>query len=216
MNSPTPTPLPVPGCPILDIVGPASPAPLDQYENALAVYLKRTEQATLSDVLAIWAWRNEVDPSCIHVSHVAQCLWDLCERLGIMGHSLGSFPGGHGGFGVLCDAAPDREWALSLKVNRTELDSPERVYWWRILSALCSRLRMAKVSQLPGYNHDAYREDMEAAPEGVELHVIWGKRPVRAEYGRAKRAHGKWWIYSDPNPHANGRECAAPVAWRLP
>ncbi len=60
---------------------------------------------------------------------------------------------------------------------------------------------------------NGYRVDVDAAPEEIELSVMWGDHPARVEYGRAKRAHGRWWIYGEANPHANGRECAAPAAW---
>jgi hypothetical protein len=50
-------------------------------------------------------------------------------------------------------------------------------------------------------------------PEDVEIHVVWGSFPTRLEFGCAKWAHGKWWIYGQSNPHANGRECASPIGW---
>ncbi len=130
--------------------------PLDQYQNALIVHLKRSRKATLADVLAIWAWRCEMDPSHIELPLVAEHLWDLCERLDLMDHSLGSFPGGRGAFGVLCDAAPERYWALCLDGDGLS-DSPTEthLYWFRIVSVLCSRLRMAEVARLPGYDHEA-------------------------------------------------------------
>lgn len=131
-----------------------SPEPLDIYENALIQYLKRSQPPALSGVLEIWGWRCELEPSHIPLGDLATVLYALCERLDLLSHSLGSFPGGRGGFGVMCDAAPDRDWAQCLKVERTELDSPERVYWWRIISVLCSRLRMSEVAKLPGYNHE--------------------------------------------------------------
>jgi hypothetical protein len=138
-----------------DLIAPAV-KPLDAYENALVVYLKRTPHGhKLTDVLAIWGWRNAVDPSIIHLSHVAECLWSLCERLDLLGHSFNHFPGGFGGYGVMCDAAPSRDWALLLSADRTALDDPDRVYWFRIVSVLCSRLYMAPVSKLVGYDHDA-------------------------------------------------------------
>jgi hypothetical protein len=53
---------------------------------------------------------------------------------------------------------------------------------------------------------------VESAPEGKKLNVRWGT-PPQCSYGVAKRAHGTWWIYGQANPHANGRECAAPTGW---
>ncbi len=148
----------------------STPKPLDEYENALIQYLKRSKSPTLADVRAVWAWRNAVDSSAIGLGDLAASLWELCERLDVLGHSFSSFPGGSGGFGVLCDAAPEREWALLLKVDRTSLDCPDRVHWFRVVSVLCSRLYMAEVAKLPGYNHDA-----TAGPFGG----TWGPRQLQ-------------------------------------
>ncbi len=130
---------------------------LDPYENALVQVLKRSTTHTLADVLAIWGWRNAVDPSQIDVADVARCLFELCERLDLLGHSFNSFPGGFGAYGVLCDAVPSRDWALLLKPDSpySEEASLNRTYWFRIVSVLCSRLYMAEVSKLPGYDRHA-------------------------------------------------------------
>ncbi len=137
--------------------------PLTVYENALIAHLKRATVHRLSDVLAIWAWRNEIDPSYVNLSHVAECLWKLCERLDLLGHSFNSFPGGFGGYGVMCDAAPSRSWALLLTDDCSGLDLREdRAHWYGVVSVLCSRLYMAKVSDLPGYDHDATMEAVKA------------------------------------------------------
>lgn len=58
---------------------------------------------------------------------------------------------------------------------------------------------------------DGYASIVDA-PEDKLLWVRWGE-PPRCEYGVAKKAHGKWWIYGQSNPHANGRECATPTGW---
>lgn len=135
----------------------ANPEPLDTYENALVQYLKRTPKPTLVGVLAIWGWRSAMEPSYIQFGYLAEALWELCERLDLMDHSINSCPGGPGGFGVLCDAEPGREWALCLDAGdlKDPLTDPNRLYWFRIVSVLCSRLRMAEVARLPGYDHDA-------------------------------------------------------------
>ncbi len=57
-----------------------------------------------------------------------------------------------------------------------------------------------------------YRE-IETAPEGKELRVVWGERSPRPEYGTALRMSSQWYIKSDPNPHANGRPCTLPDGW---
>ncbi len=131
------------------------PTPLDPYENALVQLLKRSTTHTLADVLAIWGWRNATDPSHIDVADVARCLWTVCEKLDLLGHSFSSFPGGLGGFGVMCDAAPGREWALLLSYTPDADASDEHLYWYHIVSVLCSRLYMAEVAKLPGYDHHA-------------------------------------------------------------
>lgn len=134
-----------------------STQPLDKYENALVQYLKRNSDHYLDDLIVLYGWRVEMHPNTIlaNLPSVVEWVWKLCERCELLGHSFSSLPGGFGGFGVLCDATPSREWALLLKTGRSSLDDPNRLYWYRILSVLCSRLYMAEVVKLPGYNHDA-------------------------------------------------------------
>lgn len=132
--------------------------PLDQYDNALIQYLKRTHKPTFNGVIAIYSWRVAMDPSYVlrSLSAVASHLWELCEQYDLLGASFSSSPVAFGGLGVMVDAAPGREWALLLQENHTDpLASPDRLYWWRIISVLCSRLMMTNVSKLPGYNGDA-------------------------------------------------------------
>ncbi len=143
------------------------PTPLDQYENALIVYLKRHHPSSLDGVRAIWGWRCGIAPSDIDVTDIADALYTLGERLNLLGHSLGNYPGGRGGFGVLCDAAPERTWALSLVGGPGAGESQERHYWFRVVSVLCSRLRMAEVAKLPGYDHDATVGPFGVAPRPV-------------------------------------------------
>ncbi len=148
----------------------ASPEPLDQYENALVQYLKRScgnGNGKLADLMVIWGWRNEIRPELIHLSHLAECMNDLAERCDLLGHSM-VHPGAFGAMGVICDAAPDREWALSLDRHEpwwsiTDIDMQTWRYWSRIVAVLASRLRMAEVSKLPGYDHDA-----TAGPFGLD------------------------------------------------
>lgn len=58
-----------------------------------------------------------------------------------------------------------------------------------------------------------YRSDIDKAPVGVELSVMWGSGVGKTEFGRARLEHGKWWNYSETNPHANGRGSVLPAAW---
>ncbi len=149
---------------------PTSPAPLSECDNALIQYLKRTPGTHhVIDVLSIYAWRvgMEDENMSFHLDDIASYLYALCERLDLLGHSLSSFPGGRGGFGVMCDAAPEREWALLLNPGMILTEptaSPDRRYWFRVISVLCSRLYMAEVAKLPGYDHDAV-----AGPFGAQL-----------------------------------------------
>jgi hypothetical protein len=53
---------------------------------------------------------------------------------------------------------------------------------------------------------------IESVPEDKLLNVRWGI-PPQCSYGLAKYAHQQWWLYGQANPHANGRQCAAPTAW---
>lgn len=55
--------------------------------------------------------------------------------------------------------------------------------------------------------------EIENAPEGVELSVMWGNLFVEPEFGKAIRMGETWYIRSDPNPHANDRVCENPIAW---
>jgi hypothetical protein len=56
-------------------------------------------------------------------------------------------------------------------------------------------------------------EDIESAPEKIVIPVMWGDLTKNPEYGQANKINNTWYIRSDPNPHANGRECATPTAW---
>lgn len=154
----------------------SAPALLDRYDNALIRHLKRCSGAKvpLNDILALYAWRVEMNPDYVahHLPSVADYLYQLCERLHLLGASFAS-PVAFGGLGVMRDAAPDREWALLLDVGATGplADSSTRVYWRRIVSVLCSRLMMAKVADLPGYDHEAEAEDgpFRYLPDGTVL-----------------------------------------------
>jgi len=53
---------------------------------------------------------------------------------------------------------------------------------------------------------------INTAPKDKLLFVRWGDAD-KAEHGVAKYAHGKWWNYTSSNPHARGKECAAPTGW---
>lgn len=58
-----------------------------------------------------------------------------------------------------------------------------------------------------------YRE-ISSAPEQVEIAVMWRSLQGGShEFGRAIRYGNRWYIKSDPNPHANGYVCAKPFAW---
>ena len=131
--------------------------PLDQYENALIQYLKRSGNnctPRIEDIRAIWGWRCGIDPQHVRLTDLAESLYVLCERLDLLGPSLSNFPGGQGGFGVIADAAPDRVWTLNL-VGVPPEAGPDTHYWFRIIGVLCSRLRMSEVKKLPGYKRNA-------------------------------------------------------------
>lgn len=135
-----------------------TPEPLDQYDNALIQYLKKSgnnNAPRLEDVRAIWGWRCGMTPECVRLTDIAESLYVLCEQLDLLGPSLSTFPGGRGGFGVIADAAPDRGWTLGLLGAAWVGDSPDNHYWFRIIAVLCSRLRLSEVAKLPGYNHNA-------------------------------------------------------------
>jgi len=135
-----------------------SPEPLDQYENALIQYLKKSGNNSaprLEDVRAIWGWRCGMTPECVRLTDLAESLYELCERLDLLGSSISMFPSGRGGFGAIADAAPERLWALNLAGMPGPGESAEKHYWFRIVAVLCSRLRLSEVAKLPGYDHGA-------------------------------------------------------------
>jgi hypothetical protein len=152
----------------------SAPAPLDQYENALCQYLKRTvnEPTRLRDLQAIWGWRNAIPADHVPLWHLAGCMWECCERLGLMGCS-NTIPLEHGPLGVLMDAAPDRAWMFRLEVDpeRAAEEGERFDYWVRIIAVLASRLRMAEVSKLPGYDHDATEGPFTYANDGSAVEV---------------------------------------------
>lgn len=57
-----------------------------------------------------------------------------------------------------------------------------------------------------------YRET-ETAPEKEKVDVVWGENMERPGYGTALRLGSEWFIYSLPNPHAEGITCAVPDGW---
>lgn len=121
-------------------------APLDQYENALVQYLKRSSQARLTDIIAIYGWRCEINPDHISIVHMTESIHGLCARCGLLGNP----------FDLLADASPDSMWRFGLSDAATEENShPTTRYWAGVIGVLCSRLRMAEVAKLPGYNHEA-------------------------------------------------------------
>jgi hypothetical protein len=151
--------------------------PLDEYENALIQYLKHHARTSprLSDLLAIWSERNAIAPDRIPLDHLAECMWEIVERYGLFGCS-NTIPVIHGPLGIYADAAPDRTWMFSL-----EYDTPSNpakgiaaleqyaayLYWSQIIAVLASRLMMAEVSKLPGYDHKASFGPFGVKGEGV-------------------------------------------------
>ena len=137
---------------------PTIPAPLDRYENAIVQHLKRSPKPAFGDLLLIWGWRNSCRASDIPLSHLAERMYDLADRCGLLGMSFAT-PGASGGMGVLIDASPCREWACIFHelpdTNRSPLYVAERAYWIRVISVLASRLMLAPVDQLPGYDHES-------------------------------------------------------------
>jgi hypothetical protein len=134
-----------------------STRPLDQYENALIQYLKRSNPPALTDLLKIWGWRCGVDWEDIPLAYLAEAMMEVAERYDLLAYSFAT-PGARGAMGVMIDAAPGREWALCLDVGKEWTDStidPHLLYWGKIISVLASRLRMAEVVKLPGYDHEA-------------------------------------------------------------
>lgn len=152
-----------------------SPRPLSQYENALIQYLKKSGtscsshacQPRLEDLHAIWGWRCGVEPQYVRLTDLAESFYVLCERLDLLGQSFSNFPGGPGGFGVIADAAPERDWTINLAGRPGPGASGESHYWFRIVAVLCSRLRMSEVAKLPGYKHGATAGPFKG--EGAQL-----------------------------------------------
>ncbi len=124
---------------------------------------------TLTGVIDLWAWSRGIEAAyaALHISHIADALCHLVERLDLVGISMTGFSGAAG---LFADAEPTREWALGLADLNPQSGAPVCLYrpcdgtptqirawhyWARLVSVLCSRLRMAEVARLPGYDHDA-------------------------------------------------------------
>jgi hypothetical protein len=144
--------------------------PLDEYENALIQYLKRCActPPKLADLLTIWGWRNAVSPEIIPLSHLAECMWAIVARYDLFGCS-NTIPMIRGPLGIYADAAPDRVWMFSLDLGSVPIRqvTPERDHWCRLIAVLASRLMMAEVSKLLGYDHQA-----NLGPFGVKGEVV--------------------------------------------
>ncbi len=156
----------------------ANPEPLDEFDNAVCQYLKRSTHPTLTGILDLWAWSRGIEPAyaSLHLSHIAEHLCVLVERLDLVGVSM---TGHRGAAGLFADADPCRAWCLCLvdlnpqggtprcqyvpSSREARIDQIDSWYQWaRFISVLCSRLRMARVADLPGYDHNA-----TAGPFGV-------------------------------------------------
>lgn len=86
---------------------------------------------------------------------IAECLWDVCERFDLIGHGSMS-PAYPGAFGVIADAFREDSWfALDCGTVPVAEATNERNRWCRLIAVLCSRLFLAEVSKLPGYDHNA-------------------------------------------------------------
>lgn len=142
-----------------------TPPPLSECDNALIQYLKRDLKGKISDIVSIFGWRCEMDVAYVKLPDIAHWMNKVCETYDLLGPSFAS-PVEFGSMGVIVDAAPNREWALSLQLDCPNLsDLQTWNYWGRIIAVLASRLRMSRVSDLPGYNHDA-----TVGPFGPQFH----------------------------------------------
>jgi hypothetical protein len=133
--------------------------PLDQYENALIQYLKKTfgGESRLSDLVTLFAWRCNLDRQYVDLPAIAHFMLETVEKSNALGP--------RGIYQLYHDAAPDRQWQFGLK-DDTKPREPgfmsshsEAVethgHWVRLIRVLSSRLRLTEVVTLPGYNHEA-------------------------------------------------------------
>lgn len=124
--------------------------PLDQYDNALIQYLKRSHHARLPDILAIWGWRCGMEPECISLPHLAEAMLEIVQRFDLLERNDGVI-------GLYHDASPDQQWRFGIETGNVpiQLATENRAHWVRLIGVLASRLRMAECAKLVGYNHNA-------------------------------------------------------------
>ncbi len=126
------------------------PTPLDQYENALIQYLKRTarQAAKLDDLKALMAWRCEIEPQYVDLIALAEWVYEL-----VMWVKPPAVP-----FDLWVHASPSQAWKYgALETGPVPIKEADDnlVHYARLLAVLCSRLRLTEVAKLPGYDHNA-------------------------------------------------------------
>jgi hypothetical protein len=128
------------------------PAPLDIYENTLVHYVKHSRVPRLESLRQIWGERNYLPPQYVPLWHLAECMGGMADRFSLLCCG-GGYPVFPGWLGVYADAAPGRKWATGLQYDEGELSEDDR-HWARLIAVLSSRIMLAKISDLPGYDGD--------------------------------------------------------------
>ena len=117
------------------------------------------------------------------------------------------------------------KWYAAIDTEKTKIILPSNIRIFKVgFSVMEYYLYVQEISDSLGHRSAPVSKEMhmdfpkgyvaiDTAPEGTIISVLWGDWKKRHEYGKAIR-HGKtWYIKSERNPHANGRECATPTLW---
>lgn len=128
-----------------DITIPVVKPILDKWDNAVIFYLKQDLNCNMEGVRKIWAERCGMDIRYI----TTQCLVDhflpIVLDLGKVNKDLTySAPW------IINDASPDKAWQFRDMGEQTGDETT--AYYNRILTVICSRLRLSEVKYLPGFS----------------------------------------------------------------
>jgi hypothetical protein len=128
---------------------------LDEWDLAIIYYIKRSQNRTIEDVKNIWRER------CYLPEEYTVSAQDLVNHFLPIALKIGE-ENRNSTYSVLSiveEASPENVWKCQNMIEG-EKDQSE-IYFGRIFSVICSRLRLCEVKYLPGFHE--YFEKRQAA-----------------------------------------------------
>jgi hypothetical protein len=133
---------------------------LTQWDHSVIYYLKRHERRTITDIKNIWRERCGLDIDYpISSGDLINHFLPIVLKIGELSKSTK-----YSATSIIIDAALDDAWMFHDMVSGTDEDSDSPdvtdIYYNRIFTVICSRLRLCDVKYLPGFRE--YYEQMKA------------------------------------------------------